>query len=57
MDQLVFDGAAVYDDPHGFSSAQIVLRSAKRIVTIRVSMVGKELVAEKIVDREPSNTA
>lgn len=51
LDQLVFDGGAVYHDAGGFSSAQIVLRSAKRVVTVRVRREDGELVASIVVDR------
>jgi hypothetical protein len=48
---LSFDGAAVYHDARGFSSAQIVLKSSTRIVTVRVRKDGNDLVAEKVVDK------
>ena len=51
LTQLVFDSASVHHDEQGFSSVQIVLRSSKRIVTVRVTKQGEELTAEKIVDR------
>lgn len=49
--RLVFDGAAVYHDEHGFSHVQIVLKSSERVVNIRVEKINGELVAEKIVDK------
>ena len=49
---LVFDGAAVYHDQRGFSSAQIVLKSCDRIVTVAVKNVEGELMAEKVVDKK-----
>src|SRR6267378_4309256 len=48
---LVFDGAAVDHDKHGFSSAQVVLKSLKRVVPIRVRQVDGKLVAEKLSDK------
>jgi hypothetical protein len=49
---LAFESAAVYHDKQNlFSSAQIVLRSPKRTVTVRVRVVGRDLVAEKVGDR------
>jgi hypothetical protein len=48
---LVFDGASVYHDANGFSSAQIILKSSKRLVTARVRQVDGELVAEKLLDK------
>jgi hypothetical protein len=48
---LTFDSAAVHHDEKGFSSVQIVLRSSKRTVTVRVKREGSELIAQKIVDR------
>lgn len=48
---LSFDGAAVYRDENGFSSAQIILHSSDHIVTVAVRKVDGELVAEKIADR------
>lgn len=51
---LVFDGAAVYHDVNGFSSAQIIIRTVARIVTIRVKRGHHGLVAETIVDRDAS---
>ncbi len=48
---LVFESAAVLHAGKSFSSAQVVLRSSKRHVTVRVSKdENGELVAEKIVD-------
>jgi hypothetical protein len=49
---LIFDGASVSRDADGFS-AQISLRSCKRVVTVRVRRVAGDLVAERIVDRAP----
>jgi hypothetical protein len=51
LTRLIFELADVYHDSNGFSSVQIVLRSSKRTVTVRVKKVGADLVAEKIVDR------
>jgi hypothetical protein len=51
LSQLVFDGASVYHDEDGFSSTQIVLKSSKRLVNVRVSRMGNEFIAEKIMDR------
>ena len=53
--QLVFESAAVMYDGNNFSSVQVVLRSSKRIVTVRIARVGTELIAEKIVDRPQGN--
>lgn len=51
LDQLVFVGAAVYENDEGFSSAQLALRSATRIVNVRVRKRGADLVADKLADR------
>jgi hypothetical protein len=48
---LAFDAATVYHDPNWHSSVRIVLRSSKRVVTVRVSLSDGALVAEKIADR------
>ena len=50
--QLTFDSAAVYHDENGFSSVQIILKSSKRIVNVRVRKVNGSLIAEKILDKE-----
>ena len=49
--ELAFQSAAVYRSGNRFSSAQILLETSSRVVTIRVKLVGDDLVAEKIVDR------
>ena len=51
LSSLVFDSAAVFHDNHGFSSAQITLKSSKRVVTVRVGRVDGKLVAEKLLDK------
>jgi hypothetical protein len=52
--ELVFSGAAVNQIDAHFSSIQIALRSAARMLNIRVRRTAEqELVAEKIVDRRP----
>ncbi|MCX5890370.1 MAG: hypothetical protein NTY36_13095 [Deltaproteobacteria bacterium] len=48
---LVFDGAAAYHEQNRFSSAQIVLKSSNRIVTVRVVKTKDGLVAEKLADK------
>ena len=49
---LVFESAAVFQVGKSFSSVQIVLRSSKHRVTVRVSEdENGELVAEETVDR------
>jgi hypothetical protein len=53
LSSLTYDGAAVYHNQGRFSSAQIVLKSSKRIVTVRVKMKNGNLIAEKIVDKKP----
>ena len=55
---LSFNGAAVFREGQAFWSVQIVLRSSKREVTVRVREVedGK-LAAEKIVDRLPKGAS
>lgn len=50
---LTFEGAAVYYDQKGFSSAQIVLRSSKRSVTVRVVKNNSDFEAKIIVDKKP----
>ena len=51
LNHLVFDGAAVYHDSTGFSSVQIVLKSSRRTVNVRVRWKDGDLAAEKILDR------
>jgi hypothetical protein len=51
LHSLTFDGATVYEDQNVFSSAQIILKSSKRIVTVRVKRINEDFVAEKIVDK------
>ena len=51
LHSLVFDGAAVYHDQKFFSSAQISLKSSKRIVTVHVKRINEDFVAEKIADK------
>jgi hypothetical protein len=53
LSSLVFDGAAVYHTAAVFSSAQVILRTAKRIVTVQVKAEDEQLVGEKMVD-EPA---
>jgi hypothetical protein len=48
---LIFDSASVFHDRNGFSSVQIVLRSSKRVVNVRVRNVEGKLLAEKIIDK------
>lgn len=48
---LTFAGAAVYHDDAGFSSVQIVLRSATRSVNVRVRKVDQRFVAETLADK------
>lgn len=52
LNQLTFDSAAVYHDENGFSSVQIILKSSKRTVNVRVRKVNGSLIAEKILDKE-----
>ena len=52
LDSLTYDGATIHHDQGRFSSAQIVLKSSKRTVTIRVKMENGNLIAEKIVDKK-----
>ena len=51
LGSLVFDSAAVYHDENGFSSAQIILKSSKRVVNVRVKQVDGKLVAQKLLDK------
>jgi hypothetical protein len=51
VSNLVFDSASVYHDDNSFSSVQIILKSSRRLVNVRVRKVHDELVGEKIVDR------
>lgn len=53
LNSLTYNGATIYHDQGRFSSAQIVLKSSKRIVTVRVKMENENLIAEKIVDKKP----
>ena len=48
---LTFDAAAVYYVANELSSVRIVLRSSKRMVTVRVSIHDGELATEKIAER------
>ena len=49
---LVFDSAAVFENESGvFSSVQITVRTAKRIVTVRVAHHPDGATAEKIIDK------
>jgi len=50
FDVLRFDAAYVYHDENGFSSAQIILKSSKRTVNVRVKEINGSLLAEKILD-------
>lgn len=52
LQDLVFDTAAIYHDDSGFSSVQIVLKSASRVVTVRVRKTDKGYSAEKIVSKQ-----
>ncbi len=47
---LVFDSATVYDDPSGFTSCQILLRSAGGTLNVRVRQDQGKLTADKIRD-------
>jgi len=52
LEDLVFQSAAVYEDANrDFSSVQIILKSSKRVVTVRIRSVDGNLVAEKVFDR------
>lgn len=51
LQQLVFASASVHHDANGFSSVQILLKSSKREVNVRVKKVGGDFVVEKIADR------
>jgi hypothetical protein len=53
LTRLVFDGATSYHGSKGFSSVVIVLRSAKRLVSVRVRPKGKSYVATIEVNRVP----
>ncbi len=55
LTSLVFDGAAVYHDENGFSSAQVFLKSSNRVVTVRVREVDGKWVAEKLLDKPVTN--
>ena len=56
LNQLVFNSAAVYHDDKGFSSVQISLKSSSRIVTVRVRREDNGYSAEKIIDRNTSES-
>jgi hypothetical protein len=51
LNRLVFNSAAVYGNPNGFSSLQVLLDSSKRVVSAHVKTVAGRLVAEKVLDR------
>ena len=48
---FAFKSAAVYHRADGFSSAQILLETAIRLVNVRVTKEGNSLRGEKIVDK------
>ncbi len=48
---LAFDSAAVYHDEGRFSSAQVVLSSSSRVVTVRVKSRDGQLTAETVKDQ------
>jgi hypothetical protein len=56
LTRLVFDGATSYHGSEGFSSVVITLRSARRVVSVRVRPKSKSYVATIEVDRAPSTT-
>jgi len=56
LNRLVFDSAAVHHDDKGFSSVQISLKSSSRIVTVRVRREDNGYSAEKIIDRNTSES-
>ncbi len=47
---LVFEAAEIFHKNNQFSSAQIILKSSKHIVNVRVSEVNGKLVGKKIID-------
>src|SRR4030042_2372970 len=51
---LVFDSASIYHNANGFSSAQIILKSSKRIVNVRVRNVKGKLIGKKIIVKPTS---
>lgn len=51
VNYLAFDSASIYHDQYGFSSVQIILRSSKRVINVRVKKVDNELIGEIIVER------
>lgn len=55
MHLLIFDGAAIYHDQNRFSSAQVVLKSSNRTVTVRVVKTNDGFASEKIVDKNTQN--
>ena len=51
LDVLTFDSAVIfYDGAASFSSIRLYLRSSNRLVLVRLSWKGAELVVEKIHD-------
>ncbi len=52
LQKLTFDSASVHHDNKGFSSAQIVLKSSERIVTVVVKKMDGDFVAEKIGEQK-----
>jgi hypothetical protein len=51
VENLVFDSASIYHNERGFSSLQLLLRSSKRRVTIRVEKKNGKWNGEKIFDK------
>ena len=52
LHKLTFDSASVRYSKEGFSSAQIVLQSSVRIVTMRVKKASGDLIAENLAEQK-----
>ena len=52
LDFLVFDGATVRREKNGLLSVQIMLKSSKRLVAVRVTKNNGDLKAEILVDKK-----
>ncbi len=52
LQTLTFDSATVYHDKKSFCSAEIVLQSSVRTVTVRIKKTNGDLIAEEISEQK-----
>jgi hypothetical protein len=57
LEQLTFDGAAIFYAHGQLSSLQIELRSSRRVVFVRIWWEGGQVTVEKILDMRPHRTS